>query len=86
MKASTHQRLLAITLTKPYGITQIWGELGAPVAAEAQREAFTSMKRYVLLSRDRYLRDKTSLEDVATPDSLLRNPPIVELSTRCSKI
>lgn len=52
MEASTHQRLLAITLTKPYGITQIWGELGAPVAAEAQREAFTSMKRYVLLSRD----------------------------------
>lgn len=66
-KASTHQRSLAIIFTKDYGNSvQIWG-LGVLVAAEAQQEAVTSMKRYVLLSRDRYLRDRTSLEDVVTP-------------------
>lgn len=64
MKASTHQCWLAIILPKAYeNSTQIWETMGHQMATESQQEAFHSMKRYVLLPRDLYLWDQTSLED-----------------------
>lgn len=80
MLASYHNLPRFMGPLPKYGST--WGTSGG----RAQQETFISMNRYVLWSRDWYLRDKTSLEDVATHHSLLPNPPLAEVSTRCSKI
>lgn len=79
MKASTHQCWLAIILPKAYeNSTQIWGDYGAPNGHRIPTRGFPLDEEVRTVAQRFVLMGSNLIRRLATPDSLLPNPPIVD--------